>query len=159
MILEHIRYTRLTLPRRSMCPLAWTPHRKARSSNFSVKTGTYLRGVQPTCQVFPGNSPSTLSNCSPIPNHSSRSRPATRSRLHQGNQEITIGSQPRTRREEEHRHTSDVRRLYRTQQMLPKGSLPATTNRPDRRLNRRMRSTVFSRRILGLSPDTDEGRG
>ena len=88
-----------------------------------------------------------------------RSRPATRNRLHQGNQEITMGSQPRTRREKEHRHTSDVRRLYHTQQMLPKRSLPVTTNRPNRRLNRRMRSTVISRCILGLSPDTDEGGG
>ena len=47
---EHIRYIRLTLPRRSICPPAWTPHRKARSSNFFVRTRTYLRGVQPTCR-------------------------------------------------------------------------------------------------------------
>ena len=74
--LEHIRYTRPILPRQSMCPPTWTLHRKARLSNFSVRTGTYLHGVQPTCQVFLGNSPSTLSNYSPIRNQSSRQQGA-----------------------------------------------------------------------------------
>ena len=98
-ILEHTRYIQPIPPKRSMCLQAWIPHRKARSSNFSVRTGTYLRGVQPTCQVFPRNSPSTLSNYSPTRNQSarnkthirtkasrsrSRSRPATQSRICRG---------------------------------------------------------------------------
>ena len=57
-----IRSTRRTRPRRSTCRPAYHPHRKARSSNSSVRTRKFLPGVQLTCQVFPGSSPSTLFN-------------------------------------------------------------------------------------------------
>ena len=49
-------------------------HRRARSSNTSMRTGIYLHGVQRTCQAFPGSSPSTLSNCFQILSQSSRQR-------------------------------------------------------------------------------------
>ena len=72
---------------------------------------------------------------------------------------IIVGGQSRACGEKEHRYTSNVRGFYHTQQMLPERSLPITSNRPDCRLNRRMRSTVFSRRILGLPSDPAERRG
>ena len=67
-----IRCTRPIRPRQSTYLRACLSHRKARSSNSSVRTGKYLRGVQPTCQVFPGNSPSTLSNCFQMQSQSSK---------------------------------------------------------------------------------------
>ena len=125
-----IRCTRLTRPRQSMSRRVCLSHRRARSSNSSVRTGIYLRGVQPTCQVFPGNSPSTLSNYFQMLNQSSkqcaaypaRKEPQSKPKstdysqqVHQRNQEITMGGQPRTCREEAHRYPSDVRRFHSTQ--------------------------------------------
>ena len=108
---SHIRCTRPIYPRQSISLRVCLSHKKARSSNSTVRTWIYLQGVQLIGKVFPRNLLSTLSNCFQILNLSSKQRSAslarkdrnrsrsqqiTRSRFHQRNQEITVGGQPRT---------------------------------------------------------------
>ena len=153
---EHTRYTRLIPPRQSTYPPAWTLHRKARSSNFSMRTGTYLHGVEPTCQAFPRNLPSTFSNYSQTLIQSSnwhdaypdRSEPQSKPKSTAYSQQALSersrnynGWPTHICREEEHIYLSDMRGFYNTQQMLSKGSLSTTSNRPDHRLHCWVRST------------------
>jgi hypothetical protein len=59
----------------------------------------------------------------------------------------------------EEQNLTHVRRLHQPQQSMPHGPVHPPTNRPSDRLQKRFITTVFPRRLLGLSLDQNGSRG
>src|SRR4051812_34757055 len=76
-----------------------------------------------------------------------RSKAATRRWLHRGHQVPQVAFQPSPGAKEE-RHVAALHRLHQPQRRVPQGRVRPPQDRPDHRLDRRVRVTLLPRRIL-----------
>ena len=85
-----------------------------------------------------------------------RSHSTVSCKLYSRNQNSNLARKPSAGSQEKHGHTADVHRLHLSEQVLPQGLVPIAPHRPNHRLHRRLRATLFSRCIFRVQSNPDE---